>query len=350
MPSPTLHVSKVAADKLRYLYSRHGVEIGGFGFSESADKPLSIADVLLFPQESTSSSIDFDAGEIDSRFVELAEEGFSFNQFGRVWCHIQPGSSEPSTTDWQHYYDLLGAQQDAIEARARLNPDADIPPIWLIMLVFGTAPNSKPKAIFGCVSPQVGFATYCNMVVEVEEEPRHDAWELEFDRYVTKGAVTTKTTGTTPTGYHPPVGFQGGHNEPSSTSAEYWRKKAQERAAAAARDTRKEAEAADTPVGTALVPVGKARKKDTHDKTKAERKASKERIRHACRVVSPADSNKDNDSDGAILAEVITAQEAEDLLDANHTLIPGGKRRIAAMPDSLKRRVAAVVILEGYDK
>jgi hypothetical protein len=205
MPTPTLTVEETAVNKLLYLYDKHKLEVGGFGIAPDGDKPFEIANIRLFPQSSTSASIDADTktrrkrdtdflSAWDDKISEFAADGLTFDQFARVWTHIQPGSSTPTGTDWDHFDILLRAQRDSLALYAKLNPDKPCPQCWMIMLVFA-AYTGNATAYFGQYSI-FGFPVFLKMDVKIHEEYQDTTeWDTEFEANVKEEKPTHPSSG-----------------------------------------------------------------------------------------------------------------------------------------------------------
>jgi proteasome lid subunit RPN8/RPN11 len=105
--------------------------VGGFGVC-NADDLLLVEDIMLVKQEVSMASVEFDDNSVADFTDRMVDEGFTIEQFARIWVHTHPGDSpNPSWTDEATFERVFGrnpwavmlivAQDNSTYCRLRFN-------------------------------------------------------------------------------------------------------------------------------------------------------------------------------------------------------------------------------------
>lgn len=95
----TLHFTPYAWRKLLFFRDCSYNEVGALAVSDKKD-PFIIRDLRIPKQAVTPASVDFDMDDVADLYSQLDGEGFSMNEYARIWIHTHPGNSpNPSGTD-----------------------------------------------------------------------------------------------------------------------------------------------------------------------------------------------------------------------------------------------------------
>ena len=105
--NPKLMFSPYAYSKLNWLCQRANTEVAGFGITP-IDDPLYVEDFLMVQQEAQPAYVEFDIDGLSEFQMAMAELGYKFHQFGRIWIHTHPSiGANPSGTDWNTFGDVM---------------------------------------------------------------------------------------------------------------------------------------------------------------------------------------------------------------------------------------------------
>lgn len=114
--SENLVLSAKAALKLEFMLLKGDTEVGGFGLMKDPTK-LYIDDFIMPKQKCSSVYCEFDDDDLMDLTDRLMKEGYTPNQFHRIWWHTHPGNSpHPSGKDEETFRDVFGACEWAVMA------------------------------------------------------------------------------------------------------------------------------------------------------------------------------------------------------------------------------------------
>ena len=171
---------------MRYFANEFEVECGGWGIAPACDRPLIVKDIALVKQVSSTASIDFEDEGVVSYMEDMAELGYKFEQFMRVWVHTHPGNSaHPSPTDNDTFLDL-----------AKTLP-------FVVMLIIARG---------GDLHAELGYFTaghFFSAEIPVEVDWRSDSWKEWDDEYHDNVIVKKYGSRTTRSGFQ---GYTGGYS------------------------------------------------------------------------------------------------------------------------------------------
>jgi proteasome lid subunit RPN8/RPN11 len=179
---------------MRYFANEFEVECGGWGIAPACDRPLIVKDIALIKQVSSTASIDFEDEGVVSYMEDMAELGYNFPQFMRVWVHTHPGNSaSPSPTDNDTFLDL-----------AKTLP-------FVVMLIIARG---------GDTHAELGYFTaghFFSAEIPVEIDWRADSWK-EWDDEYHDNVIVKKYSARVQRG----SGFQGGYSSTDWRDEEEW--------------------------------------------------------------------------------------------------------------------------------
>lgn len=141
--------------------------MGGFGIS-ARDDLLLVEDISLVKQRCTRVTVKFDDEAVADYFDQQVDQGRAPEQFGRIWMHTHPGSSNaPSGTDEATFARCFGS--------------AD----WAIMFILARGGETYARLRFN-----TGPGGEIVLPVEVDyEQPfqgtEHAVWDREYGQSVT---------------------------------------------------------------------------------------------------------------------------------------------------------------------
>jgi len=162
-----LRFTPYAWSKLVYMRDIGNTEVAGYGIS-SIDDPFLVKDFMLVKQQSCSVSFEFD----DEGFADYVDDMLDLDlqpaEFQRILIHTHPGNSaNPSGVDEKNFEEKFS--------------DCD----WAIMFILANGGETTCALKYKYPECRV----ILNNSVDFNEEfgeSRHEEWEEEYDRCVSK--------------------------------------------------------------------------------------------------------------------------------------------------------------------
>ena len=96
---PRLMWSPLAWLKINRLMRQNNTEVGALAVTQR-NNPLYILDLLIPTQQVSGARVEFDDDSIGDINLQMAQRGYTVEQYMRIWIHTHPGTSTtPSSVD-----------------------------------------------------------------------------------------------------------------------------------------------------------------------------------------------------------------------------------------------------------
>lgn len=164
--------------KLRYMRTKKGIEISGFGVTDD-EHPNAVKDFVLVKQEGSVAETEMDEKGIQDYFDDMTDKGLNPRHYARIWIHTHPGGTNPSSTDEETFRDIFGRCD------------------WAVMLIIGQNDEVYCRAQYKGPLGNMSDKIPAKIAWDLGWTDKNDEWDTEYDDKVSEQTtvLTTKNYG-----------------------------------------------------------------------------------------------------------------------------------------------------------